>query len=81
MIKSRCVQCPLAAFLSKDLRWNAVYSYAGVHNTDLASPSAHNHATYTATNLIWNPAGSLNLAAEVLCGCVMEQNGKKANDT
>ena len=68
-------------YWSKALRSNAVYSYAAVNNTDLVLPNTYNHATYTATNLIWNPGGSLNLGAEVLYGWVMEQNGKKANDT
>jgi len=64
----------------KSLRSSAVYSYAAVHNTVLAAPTTYNHGTYTATNLIWNPYGSLNVGAEFLYGWTMEQNGKKAND-
>jgi hypothetical protein len=63
----------------KRLRSNAVYSYAGVNNTDLAVPEAYNHATYTGGNIIWNPFGSLNVGAEFLYGWSMEQNGQKAN--
>lgn len=62
------------------LRSSAVYSYAAVDNTSFAAPNTYNHATYTGTNLIWNPAGSLNIGAEFLYGWVMDQNGLKAND-
>lgn len=64
------------------LRSSAVYSYAGVHNTvlfDAAEPTTYNHATYLASNLIWNPYGSLNVGAEFLYGWAMDQNGLKAN--
>jgi DcaP outer membrane protein len=64
----------------KSLRSSAVYSYAAVRNTDLATGSTYNHGTYTAGNLIWNPYGSLNVGAEFLYGFAMDQNGKKAND-
>jgi hypothetical protein len=64
----------------KRLRSNAVYSYAAVNNTDLANPTTYNHATYTGTNLIWNPIGSLNVGGEFLYGWKIIQNGQKAND-
>lgn len=66
----------------KNLRSSAVYSYAAVNNTalfDSAAPATYNHATYTGSNLIWNPFGSLNVGAEFLYGWAMEQNGLKAN--
>ena len=63
----------------RTLRSTAVYSYATVNNTDLAPASTYNHGTYTATNLIWNPYGSLNLGAEFLYGWVERQNGQEAN--
>lgn len=63
----------------KNLRSSAIYSYAAVNNTDLAEATTYNHATYTGTNLIWNPYGSLNVGAEFLYGWTMEQNGQKAN--
>jgi hypothetical protein len=50
-----------------------------VNNTDRASTTAYNHGTYTGTNLIWNPYGSLNLGAEFLYGWIMRQDGQKAN--
>jgi hypothetical protein len=66
----------------KTLRSSAIYSYAVVNNTAFfasAAPGTYNHATYTGSNLIWNPFGSLNVGAEFLYGWAMEQNGLKAN--
>ena len=66
----------------KKLRSSAVYSYAAVNNTaffSVATPATYNHATYTGSNLIWNPFGSLNIGAEFLYGWAMKQNGLKAN--
>jgi hypothetical protein len=63
----------------KRLRSSAIYSYAAVNNTDLATASTYNHGTYTGANLIWNPAGSLNVGAEFLYGWTMQQNGLSAN--
>jgi hypothetical protein len=62
----------------KTLRSSVTYSYAAVNNTDLAT-SVYNHGTYTATNIIWNPYGSLNVGAEFLYGWVVRQDGQKAN--
>jgi hypothetical protein len=64
------------------LRSNLVYSYAAVDNTAFfasAAPATYNHATYTGSNVIWNPFGSLNIGAEFLYGWAMEQSGLKAN--
>jgi hypothetical protein len=63
----------------KKLRSSAFYSYAAVNDTNLATPTTYNHATYTGTNLIWNPGGSLYVGAEFLYGWAMEQSGQKAN--
>ena len=63
----------------KNLRSSAIYSYAAVNNTNLAAITTYNHATYTGTNLIWNPYGTLNVGAEFLYGWTMLQNGLKAN--
>jgi hypothetical protein len=63
----------------KRLRSSAIYSYAAVNNTDLAAAATYNHGTYTGANLIWNPAGSLNVGAEFLYGWTMQQNGLSAN--
>ena len=67
-------------YWNKRLRSSAVYSYAGVNNSDRTPSTTYNHGTYTAANLIWNPAGSLNVGAEFLYGWIVEQSGQKAND-
>src|SRR5437899_12720642 len=59
----------------KTLRSSAIYSYAAVNNTNLAAITTYNHATYTGTNLIWNPYGTINVGAEFLYGWTMLQNG------
>jgi hypothetical protein len=61
------------------LRSSVVYSYAAVNNPSFAAATNFNHSTYTGTNLIWNPIGSLNVGAEFLYGWTMLQNGQKAN--
>jgi hypothetical protein len=63
----------------KSLRSSAIYSYAAVNNTDRAALTTYNHSTYTGSNLIWNPIGSLNVGAEFLYGWTMLQSGQKAN--
>jgi DcaP outer membrane protein len=66
----------------RTLRSSAVYSYAAVNNAAFFSaftPATYNHATYLASNLIWNPYGSVNVGAEFLYGWAMEENGLKAN--
>jgi hypothetical protein len=66
-------------YWKKSLRSSAIYSYAAVNNTDRAATTTYNHGTYTGTNLIWNPYGSLYLGAEFLYGWMMHQDGQKAN--
>jgi hypothetical protein len=66
-------------YWAKRLRSSALYSYAGVNNTNLEAPTTYNHATYTGANLIWNAIGSLNVGAEILYGWSMEQNHESAN--
>jgi hypothetical protein len=78
------VEAAYQHYWQKTLRSSAFYSYAAVNNTIFA-PSAsssfvpYNHGTYTGTNLIWNPYGSLNVGAEFLYGWIMRQDGQKAN--
>jgi len=72
-------------YWTKRVRSSAVYSYAGVDNKSFALANLpgfipFNHSNYTATNVIWNPGGSLNVGAEFLYGWVVRQDGQKAND-
>ena len=73
------VEASYQHYWMKRLRSNLVYSYAAVNNSSLAAPGTYNHGTYTGSNIIWNPFGSLNVGAEFLYGWTMEQNGQKAN--
>jgi DcaP outer membrane protein len=73
------VEASYQHFWIKSLRSSAVYSYAAVNNTSFASGGTYNHGTYTGTNLIWNPYGSVNIGVEFLYGWVVEQSGQKAN--
>jgi len=73
------VEAAYQHYWRKTLRSSAIYSYAAVNNTSLSASSTYNHSTYTGTNLIWNPYGSLNVGAEFLYGWAMEQTGLKAN--
>jgi hypothetical protein len=66
-------------YWGKTLRSSVIYSYAGVNNTDRAAATTFNHSTYTGTNVIWNPYGSLNVGAEFLYGWTVLQNGQKGN--
>jgi len=73
------VEAAYQHYWRKTVRSSAFYSYAAVNNTDLSATTTYNHGTYTGTNLIWNPYGSLNVGAEFLYGWVMRQDGQKAN--
>jgi DcaP outer membrane protein len=73
------VEASYQHYWKKSLRSSAFYSYAAVNNADLAATTSYNHGTYTGSNLIWNPYGSLNVGAEFLYGWVMHQDGQKAN--
>jgi hypothetical protein len=78
------VEAAYQHYWQKTLRSSAIYSYAAVNNSNFAlatSPSftPYNHGTYTGSNLIWNPYGSLNIGTEFLYGWIMRQDGQKAN--
>lgn len=67
-------------YWTKSLRSSLVYGYAAVQNTKFVQPKGvtfnpFNHSNYGATNLIWNPYGSLNLGAEFLYGGQVLKNG------
>jgi len=64
----------------KSLRSSLVYGYAAVQNTRFVQPAGvtfnpFNHSNYGATNVIWNPYGSLNLGGEFLYGGQVLKNG------
>ena len=63
----------------KQLRSSVVYGFAQTQNTDLQPGSAFHQSNYSATNLIWNPFGSLNVGAEFLYGWVVKKDKASAN--
>ena len=70
-------------YWTRSLRSNLVYGYAAVQNTTFIQPhgitfNPFGHSSYGATNLIWNPYGSLNLGAEFLYGGQVLKNGASA---
>ena len=78
------VEASYQHYWQKTLRSSAIYSYAAVNNSNFAQTASssfipYNHGTYTGTNLIWNPYGSLNVGAEFLYGWIVRQDGQKAN--
>lgn len=67
-------------YWTRSLRSSLVYGYAAVQNTNFVQPhgvvfNPFSHSNYSATNLIWNPYGSLNLGAELLYGGQVLKNG------
>ncbi|MGE5088023.1 MAG: DcaP family trimeric outer membrane transporter [Candidatus Levyibacteriota bacterium] len=63
------------------LRSTGVIGYLGMNNKSFQSPTSFKDSQYYSANLIWNPAGSLNVGAEVLFGNYKTFDGNSANDT
>ncbi|MFO1395421.1 MAG: DcaP family trimeric outer membrane transporter, partial [Steroidobacteraceae bacterium] len=63
------------------LRSTAVVNYLGMNNKSWQAATAFSNSQYYSANLIWNPAGSLNVGLEVLYGRYKTNDGLSANDT
>jgi len=63
------------------LRSTAVVDYLGMNNEPYQAPETFRDSQYYSTNLVWNPAGSLNLGVEVLFGNYRTLDDHSANDT
>jgi hypothetical protein len=61
------------------VRSSLIYGYVQVDNTEFQPGSVFHQSNYAATNLIWNPVGSLNVGTEVLYGWIVEKNGVTGN--
>jgi DcaP outer membrane protein len=61
------------------LRSNAVYGFVQVVNSSFEPATTYHRGEYMAGNLIWNPAGSLNVGAEFLYGWQVLKNGIEGN--
>jgi hypothetical protein len=63
------------------LRSTGVAGYLGMSNKPYQTGTSFDSSQYYSLNLIWNPAGSLNLGTEVLYGRYKTLDGNSANDT
>jgi len=63
------------------LRSTAVVNYLGMSNKTYQAPTSFSNSQYYSANLIWNPAGALNVGLEVLYGRFKTYDGFSANDT
>lgn len=66
-------------FWLPSLRSNLIYGFVQVDNTPFQSGSVFHQSNYSAANLIWNVAGSLNVGAEFLYGWVVKKDGSSGN--
>lgn len=68
-------------YWTSKLRSTGVVGYLGMGNKPYQSGTSFDSSQYYSANLIWNPAGSLNVGAEVLYGRFKTFDGNSANDT
>jgi outer membrane DcaP-like protein len=61
------------------LRSNAVYGFVQVVNSSFEPVTTYHRGEYIAGNIIWNPAGSLDVGAEFLYGWQVLKNGVEGN--
>ncbi len=62
------------------IRSSVIYGFVQVENTAAQPGPTFHQSNYTATNLIWNPFGSLNVGAEFLYGWVNKVDRSSGND-
>jgi len=68
-------------YWSPKVRSTAVVNYLGMSNKAYQASTSFSNSQYYSANLIWNPAGSLNVGLEVLYGRYKTNDGLSANDT
>jgi hypothetical protein len=66
---------------SSKLRSTGVAGYLAMNNRSFQALTAFSSSQYYSLNFIWNPAGSLNVGAELLYGRNKTFDGNSANDT
>jgi hypothetical protein len=66
-------------FWLERLRSSIIYGFVQVNNTAFQPLSTFHQSNYSATNLIWNPVGSLNIGGEFLYGWVVKKDGSSGN--
>lgn len=57
------------------VRSSVMYGFVQVDNTDFQPGTTFHQSNYTATNIIWNVVGSLNVGTEFLYGWVVKKDG------
>jgi hypothetical protein len=62
------------------VRSSIIYGFDQVTNTAYEPGTTYHKSNYMATNIIWNPFGSLNVGTEFLYGWVKYKNNSSAND-
>jgi hypothetical protein len=60
-------------------RTTGVLGYSSIDNTAAQAATAFRNSYYVATNLLWNPAGSLNVGVEYLFGTHRLKDGADAH--
>jgi hypothetical protein len=63
----------------RSLRSTSVVGYGSIDNTAGQATSAFRDSYYIASNLVWNPAGSLNVGVEYLFGTHQLKDGSEAH--
>ncbi|MDT8069089.1 MAG: DcaP family trimeric outer membrane transporter [Terriglobia bacterium] len=66
-------------FWNSRLRSSAIYGFVQVENSDRQTDATFHKSHYMATNLIWNPIGSLNVGTEFLYGWQIKKDGSSGN--
>jgi hypothetical protein len=61
------------------VRSSVIYGFAQVNNTAYQPDLTFHKSDYMATNLIWNPFGSLNVGSEFLYGWVINKDASSRN--
>lgn len=65
--------------LPKRFRTTAIAGYSGIDNTEGQSASAFRDSKYFSANLLWNPAGSLDVGFEYFLGTHRLNSGEDAH--
>ena len=61
------------------VRSSLMYGFVQVDNTNFQPGTIFHQSNYTAANVIWNLAGSLNVGTEFLYGWVVKKDGTSGN--
>ena len=60
-------------------RSTGAVGYSGIDTTAGQPANAYSHSRYASGNLLWNPAGSLNVGVEYIYGTHVRENDDRAH--